>query len=288
MYDFSLSHVQQLRKHCFEAGLSMPERFQFATPEQLQVCYNGVGPDRWSSCFRRFTTWILTFLEASALIHDWEFTCQPKTYGAFTLANLRLAYNAAKDKHPFAGLAGAVLCQLFGWKGYREGDRDADTRIFPDPPSGLSFCGSRTSVLLFGLLLGCFPGLALTGCLSDSGDCIREFDASGVLVREETHTESPVKSILASVGDKTIVLWDNSWIAFISASSFSLEDPAPVFKMGIGHADKGYISLLSQHDFSSVSETVRAVREETLALTTSGIDMSHPGTAKQASGQEKP
>ena len=158
-----------------------------------------------------------------------EYEHQRKTYGAFTLANLRLACNAAMDKHPFAGLAAAILCQLFGWKGFRKGDCEADTRIFPDPPSGLSFCSfSSTPALLFGLLPGCFLGLALTGCLSDSADHVREFDASGVLIREEMHTESPVKSILASVENKTIIFWDNSWIAFISASSFSLEDPAPI------------------------------------------------------------
>ena len=118
-YNFPLSHVQDLKMHCFSARLSMPELFRFASAEQLQVCYNGIGPDRWSSRFRRFTTWILTFLEASALIHDWEFTYQPKTYGYFTLANLRLAWNAAKDKHPFSGITAAILCQLFGWKGFR-------------------------------------------------------------------------------------------------------------------------------------------------------------------------
>lgn len=117
-YNFPLEHVRQLKERCFSARLSMPELFRFASSEQLQACYNGIGPDRWSSRFRRFTTWVLTFLEAPALIHDWEFTYQPKTYGAFTLANLRLAYNAALDRHPFSGIAGAVLCQCFGWIGY--------------------------------------------------------------------------------------------------------------------------------------------------------------------------
>lgn len=119
-YNFSLDHVQMLKLHCLEKGLSVPEMFRFATAEQLQACYNGVGPDRWSSRFRRFTTWILTFLEASALIHDWEFTYQPKTYWAFTVANLRLAWNATLDRHPVAGIVGVVLCQLFGWRGYRD------------------------------------------------------------------------------------------------------------------------------------------------------------------------
>ena len=123
-YNYSLEHVQDLKMHCFSARLSMPELFRFATLEVLQACYNGIGPDRWSSRFRRFTTWILTFLEAPALIHDWEFTYQPKTYGAFTMANLRLAYNAAKDKHPFSGITAAILCQLFGWRGYKTGGKN--------------------------------------------------------------------------------------------------------------------------------------------------------------------
>jgi len=275
MYNFPLSHVQDLKMHCFSARLSMPEMFRFATLEVLQACYNGIGPDRWSSRFRRFTTWILTFLEAPALIHDWEFTWQPKTYGAFTLANLRLAFNATKDNHPFSGITAAFLCQLFGWKGFLNGDSvpptkphlsgtvsaDSFLRFVPK----IAFC-----VLAAGLLL-----FMLAGCFSSSEDRIREFDPSGNLIYEKICSESPVKSILNSTGDKTIIFWDNSWIAFVSASSFSLEDPAPVLKMGIGHADKGYISLLGQHDFSRIPETVRAVREDTISLTASGIEASN-------------
>ena len=96
------------------------------THEELQACYNGVGPDRWSSRFRRFTTWILTFLEASALIHDWEYEYQEKTYWAFTLANLRLAWNASLDRHPVAGIVGAVLCQCFGWRGFKNAKREGE------------------------------------------------------------------------------------------------------------------------------------------------------------------
>ena len=119
-YNFSFEHIVFLRSHCYRSHLWVPDGFWMTTHEELQACYNGIGPDRWSSRFRRFTTWILTFLEAPALIHDWEYTYQPKTYGAFTMANLRLAYNAAKDNHPFSGITAAVLCQLFGWRGYEK------------------------------------------------------------------------------------------------------------------------------------------------------------------------
>ena len=276
-YNYPLSHIQDLKMHCFNVGLSMPHMFRFASSADLQACYNGIGPDRWSSRFRRFTTWILTFLEASALIHDWEFTYQPKTYGAFTLANIRLAFNATKDNHPFSGITAAFLCQLFGWKGFL--NRDSVPPSKPNlsgtisPGSFLRFVPkSAFCVLAAGLLL-----FMLAGCFSSSEDRIREFDPSGNLIYEKICSESPVKSILNSTGDKTIIFWDNSWIAFVSASSFSLEDPAPVLKMGIGHADKGYISLLGQHDFSRIPETVRAVREDTISLTASGIEASTPG-----------
>jgi len=274
-YNFTIEHVKALKLHCFDAGLSMPDLFRFASAEQLQACYNGIGPDRWSSRFRRFTTWILTFLEASALIHDWEFTYQPKTYWAFTVSNLRLAWNAALDRHPFSGITAAVLCQLFGWCGFREAD--------PASPSSPGITGTASPGAFLRLLpkyslfvLSCtvLP-IAMTACFSSSEDQVREFDPSGVLIREENRSESPIRSVLNSVRGKTVILWDNSWIAFITASSFSLEDPAPVFKMGIGHADKGYISLLEQHDFSSIPETVRAVREGSLSLSPSGVDMKH-------------
>jgi len=254
----------------------MPELFRFATIEVLQACYNGIGPDRWSSRFRRFTTWILTFLEASALIHDWEFTYQPKTYGYFTLANIRLAWNASKDHHPFSGITAAVLCQLFGWKGF------LNVNSMPPSKPNLSITVSTGSFLRFvpkSVFCGLSAGLLLfmlAGCFSSSEDRIREFDPSGNLIYEKSCSESPVKSILNSTGDKTVIFWDNSWIAFVSASSFSLEDPAPVLKMGIGHADKGYISLLGQHDFSRIPETVRAVREDMISLTASGIEASTP------------
>lgn len=123
-YDYSLEHVEDLRQHAEEKNMSIPEGFEYTPAEQLQECYNGIGPDRWSSRFRGTMTYALSFLESSALIHDWEYTYQPKTYGAFTKSNLRLAWNATKDGHPVAGITAGVLCQLFGWSGYKTGGQN--------------------------------------------------------------------------------------------------------------------------------------------------------------------
>ena len=120
-YNYSPAEIGRLRTRIYFSSMSVPEGF-FETPgEELQKIYNGVGPEHWSARFRRFTSWVLDFLEAPAMIHDWEYVKQPKTYGAFTLANLRLAKNAYLDGHLIAGLAAGLLCQIFGWKAWKNG-----------------------------------------------------------------------------------------------------------------------------------------------------------------------
>ena len=70
---------------------------------------------------RRFISYIADRLEAPALLHDFEYTVGKKTYWNFTVANLRLAYNAAKCKRLLLGIAAAIVCQLFGWWAYKSG-----------------------------------------------------------------------------------------------------------------------------------------------------------------------
>ena len=130
-YNFTIEHVKALKLHCFDAGLSMPTLFRFASAEQLQACYNGIGPEAWAPGLRSIVTVLLDRFEPEALIHDWEYTHQPKTYGAFTWANIRFAWNAflcafrtadTRKKllaQTAAGLVLATLCQIWGWTGYR-------------------------------------------------------------------------------------------------------------------------------------------------------------------------
>ena len=132
MYNYTFEHVQALKMQCFSARLSMPTLFRFASAEQLQACYNGIGPEAWAPGLRSIVTVLLDRFEPEALIHDWEYMYQPKTYGYFTLANLRFAWNAfmcacgsADSRKNLllqtgAGIVLALLCQLFGWKGYKD------------------------------------------------------------------------------------------------------------------------------------------------------------------------
>lgn len=138
-YHYSRRHVNDLLKRVSDYKLSAPPKM-FNTPlAKLTKVYNGIGPGAWSSRFRKLVTRLLEWFEPEALIHDWEYEYAKRSYWAFTAANLRFAYNAAKAawiearrsvasrrakrrmrRRIRAGLLLALLCQLFGWRGFRK------------------------------------------------------------------------------------------------------------------------------------------------------------------------
>ncbi len=119
-YSYDKNTLGRFRFRIYISAMSVPRDF-FRTPvADLQKCCNGVGPARWHRITRRIFSGLLHFLNEAAVIHDWEFTYQPKTYFHFTKANLRLVFNAAMRGHPVSGLAAGVLCQLFGWQEYQK------------------------------------------------------------------------------------------------------------------------------------------------------------------------
>ncbi len=126
-YCYSREYVVALRRRCRRLGCSAPPSFWTASPATLQACYNGIGPESWSPRFRNWVTKTLEEFEVAALPHDFEYSRSPRNYFAFTLANLRFASNAAleaRDRRSWRvlrlGLALAAVCQLWGYRGYRE------------------------------------------------------------------------------------------------------------------------------------------------------------------------
>lgn len=140
--DYDMSHIESLLNHGRDIGIWASAGFWQAPRETLQRCYNGIGPDAWCSSFRSVVTTLLEPFEIAALPHDFDFGTAPRSYFAFTVANIRFAVNAileAFHRHPlclpldktgreelrhlaatiFFGLMLAVLCQLFGWQGYK-------------------------------------------------------------------------------------------------------------------------------------------------------------------------
>lgn len=129
----ALEQIEYLRNLAAARNLSAPAQFWETSPEVLEKVYNGIGPDRWSSRFRAAVTALLERYEEEALIHDWEYTYQPKTYLHFLLANLRFAVNTVIAAYARSGafsrrfwidgglgIVLALLCQLFGWSGYHQ------------------------------------------------------------------------------------------------------------------------------------------------------------------------
>ena len=129
---YSRSHIRELRYLAVIHELSAPEQFWMESEEWLTELYNGIGPEAWSAHFRRLITWLLSFFEADAMIHDYEYSLPEKSYWKFTLANVRFAWNAcvlAFGAYSFRravrvavlGVFLALLCQLFGYGGYKAG-----------------------------------------------------------------------------------------------------------------------------------------------------------------------
>lgn len=130
-YQYSEGHILNLIDRIRDGKLSVPEGFSATPVAELTACYNGIGPESWSPALRSLTTGLLNLFEAEALIHDWEYTYQPRTSGAFLRANIRFARNAIRAalqwrsvplkkrlKRAACGVVLACLCQVFGWKGY--------------------------------------------------------------------------------------------------------------------------------------------------------------------------
>ncbi len=142
-YAFSIGHVERVVAKCRRARVSAPESFWRSPPFFLRQCYNGIGPEAWSRFFRDWVTETLEEYEVAAIVHDYEYATGVRRYWAFTIANVRLSYNAWREacwRYPhdarcrrrmtWIGALLAVVCQLLGWRGYKS------TEILTPPALG--------------------------------------------------------------------------------------------------------------------------------------------------------
>ena len=113
-------------------------------------------------------------------------------------------------------------------------------------------------------------GVLLSACASTSST-ILEYDASGNVVKRTETSESVIKTITDSTKGKTIIAWDNSWLAGLSISTATTEDPTPTIKILAWRNDKGVINLLPEHNISALIEVIPAIRAGDLTLGISGV-----------------
>lgn len=120
--------ISYLRAFCGEFHADAPGSFWSATDSELAQAFNGIGSEHWPDWLRSALTALLRPFQAAALIHDWEYSQNVKSYRMFSAANWHLGVNIARealyDCHPSiipAGALAALLCQIFGWRAYING-----------------------------------------------------------------------------------------------------------------------------------------------------------------------
>lgn len=108
------------------------------------------------------------------------------------------------------------------------------------------------------------------GCLAPTQTTVKEYDADGKLTKETITSESVVTSLVESTQNKTIVLWESGWAAYLSASTATMENPTPTVKMFAGKTDRGLISALKGQKFDGMAEVINATKYD-LSVSADGI-----------------
>ena len=116
-------------------------------------------------------------------------------------------------------------------------------------------------VLVLALLASARIAAICAGCTATE-TVSREYDAEGNLLKKTCTSESLVKDITESTKNKTLVVWENGWAAYLSASTATNDDPTPTVKMWAGKTSKGVISALpNQQNWDGIASTITATRE---------------------------
>lgn len=108
------------------------------------------------------------------------------------------------------------------------------------------------------------------GCTSTQST-ITEYDAAGNIVKTTVSSESVISSVVDSTKNKSVVMWEDGWAAYISVSSGTTEDPTPHGKIFAGKVNKGAISMLpGQQGLPGIARIVQATKSD-LSADLSGV-----------------
>lgn len=119
-----------------------------------------------------------------------------------------------------------------------------------------------------------FAAAVSSGCFSPTENTVIEFDNDGRITKKTITSESVVASVINSTKNKTVFAWDNSFLAYFSASTSTTEDPTPTVKMGLGRSDKGVLTLMPGQSLEHAAALVRSAREGHISVSDQGITSS--------------
>ncbi len=111
------------------------------------------------------------------------------------------------------------------------------------------------------------------GC-KNTESIIREYDANGKIQRETISTKSHLRELTESTQNKTVIVWENGWAAYMSASAATTEDPTPTVKLWAGKTSKGAIFILpTQKNIKDIASIIAATRED-ISVSADGVKSS--------------
>ena len=128
-------------------------------------------------------------------------------------------------------------------------------------------------------------GVLLSACAS-TGSTIYTYDSEGRVTQKTVTSESVIKTVTDSTKNKSVVMWEDGWAAYMSVSSGTLEDPTPHGKIFMGKVNKGAVSLLpNQNGLTGISRIIQATKSDITASLTDGLESSSSEIQTNGSGK---
>ena len=129
----------------------------------------------------------------------------------------------------------------------------------------------------FFFLCGVFAAV-LSACTSTTST-ILEYDETGNLVKRTESSESVIKTVTDSTKNKSVIVWEDGWAAYISVSSGTAV---------AGKVNKGAISILpDQTALPGIAKIIQATKSDISASLTEGItSMSSELSSTSASSKD--
>ena len=76
---------------------------------------------------------------------------------------------------------------------------------------------------------------------------------------------------MSSTKNKSVIIWEDGWAAYILASTGTVNDPTPHGKMFCGKINKGWISILAnQQNITDIAQIITATKND-VALSFDGV-----------------
>ncbi len=136
------------------------------------------------------------------------------------------------------------------------------------------------------LLIAVVAAAVLTGCTSTQST-ITEYDQAGNISKVTESSESVISSVVKSTKDKTVIVWEDGWAAYMSISAATPEDPTPHMKMFAGKTNRGVANVLKeQKSLSDIAKIIQATKSD-LSVSATGIETDTKSSAKSEKAEEQ-